>query len=516
MTDPRAGVAATLLGTAILTGALAPFHDEAGLLNEGLAFLLLTLLISATWGWRVGLFAALVTNLTLNFFFIEPLHTFNVHASAQIGALAVFLGVSIIGGTLLSRAQGAARAAQRRQAETAVLLDLSHDLIGRANPNDALSALCENVVRAFAARSAAVLSPASDGWRVLAHAGGERARRDLTRAEAAVAARAVETGSTAFTRKMGLSSSKRSTRPAPPRSSGAEDAVAFAPFRINDRPLGVLRLDGPIGPTPFHEHPEDLLQAFAREAALGVQRVELAQEAAHAEALRQADELKDALMASISHDLKTPLASIKASVSSLLDASVAWSDDDVRAFLETIDTQSDRLDRMISDILDLNRIESGAVRPVRSSVRLRDLLEEAAASTRSATAGRDVTVDAPDSLVADLDASLVRQALINLIENAANYSTPGGPIRLSAAATERGVELAVEDEGPGIAERDVPHLFERFYRGEQSGRAKGSGLGLAIVRGFITLAGGTVRVDRVEDGTAFVIDLATSAAVGAA
>ncbi|MEX2157834.1 MAG: ATP-binding protein [Dehalococcoidia bacterium] len=516
ITDPRAGVAAALAGTAVVTGVLAPFQNEAGLLNEGLALLLLTLLISATWGSRVGLFAALITNLSLNFFFVEPLHTFNVHAPDQIGALFVFLGVSIIGGSLLSRAQSAARAAQRRQAETAVLLDLSRDLIGRANPNDALSALCENVVRAFAARGAAVLSPASDGWRVLAHAGGEHAQQPLTRAEAAVAARAVETGSTTSTGRIALTSSRRRGTCRRADSGDASEGVAFAPFRIDDRPLGVLRLDGPIGDTPFSDHPEELLQAFAREAALGVQRVELAQEAAHAEALRQADELKNALMASISHDLKTPLASIKAAVSSLLDTSVAWSDDDVQVFLQTIDTQSDRLDRVISDILDLNRIESGAVRPVRASVRVRDLLEEAVESTRGVTAGRDLTIDAPEGLVVDTDASLVRQALVNLIENAAKYSSPGGAIRLRAAATESGVELAVQDEGPGIAERDVPFLFDRFYRGEQSARIKGSGLGLAIVKGFITLAGGAVRVERSNGGTSFVIALATSAGVGAA
>jgi len=516
--DERVGVIAVLAGTAVAVGAMAPFHDEIGLLNVGLVLLLITLLIASTWGWRIGLLAAVVTNLSLNFFFVEPLHTFTVHEPAQIGALVVFLVVSVVGGSLLSRARAAATMARRREAETAVLLDLSRDLIGRADPADALATLCESAVRALRARGAGVLSPAPGGWSALASAGGDDARRALSRQEAVTAERVRASGSIGRLGRIDLPG-RRPLRVIGPgrRAVEAAPGVVFVPLRIGDRPLGVLRIDGPFGETPFREHPDELLNAFAREAALGVQRVELAQEAAHAEALRQADEMKTALLTSVSHDLKTPLAGIKTAVSSLLDSSVSWSSEDVQSFLELIDSQADRLNRVISDILDLNRIESGVVRPVRRAVAARTLLDEAVERTRLATAGRAVSVSTPGALLVETDEALVLNALVNLIENAAKYSKPGGAIRLSAAPAPHGAEIAVDDEGPGIAPEEVPHIFDRFYRAASGGqRVKGSGLGLAIVKGFVSLVGGSVRVESSPEGTRFVITLAVADEAGAA
>ena len=520
--DPRAGVLATFAGTAGLVSAMAPFQDEIGLLNEGLALLVLTLAVSATWGLRVGLFAALLTNLALNFFFIPPLHQLTVQDPHNVFGLLAFLTVSILGGSLLSRARAAAELAQRRQAETEIVLQLSRDLIGRTDPTDALTALCDNAVRAMGAAGAAVLSKLGYQWTVLASTGSAGAGRLVDTNERVIAERAVESGRVASRGHTGIGSSR--TRRIVVPSGGARGRVAemtegtaFAPLNVGERQLGVLRLDGPIQNPVFRDHPEDLLEAFAREAALGVQRVELARAASHAEALREADEMKTALMTSISHDLKTPLAGITASVSSLLDNTVEWTDEDRESFLQTIASQASRLNRVISDILDLNRIEAGVVKPALSDAGVRDLLNEAAERTRVATAGRAVGVITTDDLRVRADRSLILQALVNLIENAAKYSTARGAIRLSAVRTGAGVDLLVEDEGPGIAAADLPHVFERFYRAEeQSRRVKGSGLGLAIVKGFVTLSGGAVRVESSADGTRFTITLPASSAVAVA
>jgi len=520
--DYRWGAAATLAAVSALTAIMAPFRDKIGLLNVGLILLLVTLLISATWGWRVGVFAAIVANLALNFFFVDPLYKFTVH-EANVGvALIVFLVVSLVGGTLLSRAREAASVARQRQAETEVLLGLSRDLIGRADPAEALTALCETASRAFDSPGASVLSPSNGGWAVLAFAGGTDARREPDGSERLMAQQAMDSAKLTWLGHTGLHKRRRARTviPGPGQMRRVEEAsqgVAFAPLRVGERTLGVLRLDGPIGDTLFRDHPEQLLDGFAREAALGVQRVELAREASHAEALRYADEMKTALMTSISHDLKTPLAGIKAAVSSLLDATVTWSEEDVQAFLETIDSQADRLNRVISDILDLNRIESGVVRPMHRATNVRQLFDDAVERTRSATAGRPVAIDCSASLAAYTDESLLVQALVNLIENAAKYSKQGGAIRLAGAVTTAGVELTVADEGPGIAERDLPHIFERFYRvADNSSRVKGSGLGLAIVKGFVTLSGGNVRAESSPRGTRFVITLPAAVEAGAA
>jgi two-component system, OmpR family, sensor histidine kinase KdpD len=514
--DQRWGFAAAVLATAVLTGILAPMHSRIGLLNVGLIYLLLTLLVSATWGWQVGVFAAILTNLAFNFFFVPPLYRFSVYRPEHVAALIIFLGVSVIGGYLLSQARASAENAQRRQAETEVLLGLNRDLIGRADPAAALGALCDNVVRAFEAPGASVLSESGGRWSVLAAAGDSSARRPPDRSEALMAERAVEVDQLTWAGHTGLSDRRRPriVLPGPQRRVvDVARGVAFVPLRIGERMLGVLRLDGPIGRAPFRDHPEQLLDAFAREAALGVERMELVRVAAHTEALREADELKTALLSSVSHDLKTPLAGIKAAVSSLLDRSVRWTQDDVASFLETIDSQADRLDRVISDILDLNRIESGAVRPVRHVASARQLLEEAIARVRASTAGRTVSIEGNDELMVETDESLVLQALVNLIENAAKYSTEGGDIRLRAERRAGRVELSVADVGPGIPDGDVPHVFERFYRSSQTRRVKGSGLGLAIVKGFVTLSGGSVRVESSPRGARFVITL--PAAVGA-
>jgi two-component system sensor histidine kinase KdpD len=507
-----AGIAASVTATGIATAALAPIQHRVGLLNEGLIFLLLALLVSAVWGWRVGLLAAVLNNLALNFFFVPPLHTLTVQDTSNIVALLIFLLVAMVGGSLLSSAQSAVAESRRRQAQTQVLLDLSRAMIGRTNPEDALAALCEEVVSALRPEGAAVLSATGGAWRVLASAGAPSAGRAPDPEERAMAERALAANAPMMLGRTGFTPGRPrriATRiGGRPRIEEMKRALTLAPLRVGDRAFGVLRLDGPITGTMFGDHPEQLLVPFTNEAALAVQRVELAAAAAHAEALREADEMKTALMTSISHDLKTPLAGIKTSVSSLLDASVHWSDEDVRAFLETIDSQADRLNGVISDILDLNRIESGVVAPVCRTLSARDLLEEARTRTAPSWAGRELTIEAADDLLVEADESLITQALVNLIENAAKYSTPERPIHLRAARTDGHLEITVADEGPGIARLDLPHVFERFYRAaEYSRRVKGSGLGLAIVKGFVTLSGGTVRVESSPDGTRFVISL---------
>jgi two-component system sensor histidine kinase KdpD len=387
-------------------------------------------------------------------------------------------------------------------------------MIGQTNADEAVRALCREVVDAFEAPGAAVLSRRANRWEILASAGEGSAGRDVDPQERAVAEAAITAGGVRRLGYTGLERTRRVRIVRPGISNKFQQptrGATFVPLKIGDRVLGVLRLDGPIGATPFREHPEHLLEAFASEAALAVQRVELAQAAAHAEALRQADEMKSALMTSISHDLKTPLAGIKTSVSSLLDAAVDWSDDDRRAFLETIDSQADRLNRVISDILDLSRIESGVMAPSIAPISVHELLASVERDTRLVTAPRNVSVSAADDCFADGDEAMLRQALINLVENAAKYSTPGLPIHLKGDCVDGRVEIYVEDEGPGIAQRDLPYVFDRFYRAEeQSRRVKGSGLGLAIVKGFVELCGGAVRVESSGMGTRFAITMPAS------
>ena len=504
------GVAATLASTAVLTAVLTPFESDLALLNEGLLFLLLTLGIATLWGVRVGVFAAVVTNVTLNFFFVPPLHRFLVHDPENVLALVAFLVVSVIAGSLVSAGRSAAAEARLMQSESEALLRLTRALIGQTEPQAALAVLCEHVVDTFGARGAAVLSSADRQWSLLAAAGNDRAGRLPDVEERSVADRVLATGRMEGFGYSGLSGGRR-PRIVPPqgRSNPARTAsVTFIALRIGDRSLGVLRLDGPLGDPRFGRQTERLLPAFAREAALAMQRSELTQAAAHAEAWRQADRMKSALMASVSHDLKTPLATIKASVSSLLDASVAWSEQDKLAFLETIESQTDRLDRVISDILDLSRIQAGAIASDIRPTFVLDVVDDAREAAARLTEGRTVLVSSGAPEVVLIDRTLVRQALVNLIANAAKYSPPGTPIHIEANATDDSVGVVVADEGPGIAAADLPYIFDIFYRGTGAGgTASGSGLGLAIAKAFVELSGGAIGVESSSAGTRFILTL---------
>jgi two-component system sensor histidine kinase KdpD len=278
------------------------------------------------------------------------------------------------------------------------------------------------------------------------------------------------------------------------------------PLFMSGAMLGVLRLDAPDDRPAIEPGPQ-LLGAYAGEAALALHRLELARSAGQAEALRQADEVKTAILSSIAHDLKTPLATIKTSISSLLDESVAWSQTNRRSFLESIGDETDRLNKTISALLDLNRLESGAVRPILRTEALDQLVEEAIEQASGALKTRSLVVDvAPISV--RTDGSLIRHALANLLENAAIHSRLDGEIRVGAMLNDEDVQVTVEDEGPGISREDLPFVFHRFYKSKgRLGAPGGTGLGLAIVKGFVVACGGSVEVESTRYRTRFMIRL---------
>jgi two-component system sensor histidine kinase KdpD len=416
-----------------------------------------------------------------------------------------------VGSTLLSSARRSASEAKRRQAEAETVLLLGRTMSSETEPAAALQALCCEVVRVLTATGAAVVVKSPPGWTVVASSGTEAARRLPDGAERLLAEQAVAMKEIAG---MGGGTVEKSRRKRIVIPRGREAAfasgraVAFVPIFLGEEVRGVLRVDGPFGDSPFRDDPAPVLTAIAGEAAVTLQRLELSREAAHAAALREADAMKTVLMASISHDLKTPLAGIKAAVSSLLDRRIRWSDEDVAAFLQTIDSQADRLNRLISDILDLNRIETGELKPERAAIDAESLLRRAREVTAFEAQGRELTIEVAEKLSMLADEALILQAVVNLIENAIKYSTAGGAIHLRARRRGSRAVVEISDEGPGIAPADLPFVFERFYRaGEHSRRVKGSGLGLTIVKGFVELCGGSVSVRSSPAGTAFEIEL---------
>jgi two-component system sensor histidine kinase KdpD len=508
--SPFAGIGVTLAAAIILTVMLVPFREDVGLVNHGLLFLLLTLLISSFWGRDIGILAAIVTNLFLNFFFIKPYYTPTVEEPRNILALVVFLLVSLIGGSLLSAARRASRESRRREAETQVLLNLSRGMAGRTDPSEALDELCLHVVTAFQAPGAAVLLREKGTWSLLAHAGSDAAARPLEPAERAAADRAVAEGSIQAVGETGLRRQPvRVVYPAGRQGAIASArSLAFAPLRVGDRTLGVLRLDGPIGHSAFREQPQELLNAVANEAALALQRAELSQAAAHAEALREADELKSALLNAVSHDLRTPLASIIASAESLLQTDVTWSEKEKEEFAGAIHTQAERLDRLVGNLLDLSRIESGSLRPDKGWYDVGSLLAEVVGRLKSLASAHRITLDVQEDLPpVSLDYIEIDAVLTNLIENAVKYTPPGSSISVAAHEDNGQLLIEVADDGAGLPPDALGRIFEPFFRVEGA-RAKGTGMGLAVARGLIEAHGGRIWAEnRPEGGARFAFTL---------
>ena len=286
----------------------------------------------------------------------------------------------------------------------------------------------------------------------------------------------------------------------------------MVPLKVGDQTLGVLRLDGPIGDTPFREYPEGLLSAIAGEAALAVHRAELAQAAAHAEALREADELKSALLNAVSHDLRTPLASIIASAGSLQQTDVKWTDEERLGFAEAIESEAQRLNRLVGNLLDLSRIESGSLRPEKGWYDLGALVDEVVGRLKPVTARHKVSVEMPSELPpVALDYIEIDEVLTNLIENATKYTPEGTEIAISVRPDGDEVMVEVGDRGGGIPPDALQSVFEPFYRVGGS-KVRGTGLGLAVAKGLVQAHGGRIWAqNRLDGGAVFAFTLPVKA-----
>lgn len=494
--DARIGAGATVAVLAGLTAALAPLLGEQEILVATLVYLLVVLLASAAWGYRVGLFSAVLANLLLNFFFIPPLHTVTVQELHNVVSLALFLAVAVVGASMLSLLKQQLAVASERRAELSVMLDLSRELASAPTPERALESLAWSVTRAFRANRCEILQASDKNWLLLASTGPRRA---LTPEEASLARAAVETGQVVRTRgdRRQTTSAVRTSQPA---------TGTYLPFQLPGGGAGVIHIAGALT-APTGSDPDALLRAFGDEAGVAIHRSRLAEQAREAEAARRSDEFKTALLSSVSHDLRSPLTAIKAAVGSLRSPEVPWTDADRENLLGAIESQTDRLTSTVSDLLDMSRLEGGAIQPDIEPIEARGLLVDAANRARELIGGRRIEVEGPDGLWVSGDYGLLLQALGNLIENAHKYSVAGGGIRLTARRQDGRVLIDVADEGPGIAAADLPRVFERFYRGTTSKGTQGTGLGLAIVRSLVELSGGEVTVDSSRSGTSFRIAL---------
>jgi two-component system sensor histidine kinase KdpD len=470
-------------------------RDKLDVLDVALVYLLLVFAIALFAGPGPASAAAVVSFILFDALFIPPYHTLTVARSDHVLALFVYLGVAFVTGQLVSWARSRTEIAEREQRRTSLLYELNSALIGDVTLDAILNRIVERVVTVYGAARSQILLP--DNEKIVVRAGFPPGQPAPDRQRLSVATWAMEHREPA-----GQSTAGRRVRlPHGPAETGSslvhrQEDVLYLPVATAERVVGVLEVSGKPGGGRFGQEDEQLLTSFANQAALALERARLSEEAARAAVLAQSDELKTALLSAVSHDLRTPLAAIKASATSLLDQSVEWDESSRQEFLEAIDEETDRLTLMVGNLLDLSRIEGGALRPDREWYDAGELVADVTRRLAGRSAEHPITTEIEPNLPSvRMDYVEIAQVLMNLYENALKYTPARTPIRISARRTGDAIEFAVADKGPGIPEEKLPRLFEKFYRAEERNRVPGTGIGLAISKGLVGAHGGEIWVE---------------------
>jgi two-component system sensor histidine kinase KdpD len=430
-----AGVLAALAGLPLLTAALVAARPHLSLTDDLLIYLVAVVALAVVGGFWPAVLAAVAASLLLNWYFTPPLHTFTIDKPDNLLALLLFVTVAVAVSSVVHLAARRAGQAARSREEAGSLLALAQTVLGGA---DTPAAVLEHLVRTL---------------------GGHAELQEK------IAGRWVR-----------VAASGAASAPAP-AGTGAPAA------RLEVRENLALEVSGqpaPISP--------GLLAGFGAQAAAALDRERLRTQAAQAEALAEANRMRTALLAAVSHDLRTPLASIKASVSSLRQTDVTWTAEDTEALLATIEQNADRLDGLIGNLLDMSRVHAGSLQPFLRPVTVDEV---APVALRGLDAPAELRLEIPDGLPLVLaDPGLLERVLANLFSNALRHSPPGHPPELRAYRRHGQVMLEVRDHGEGVPDELKLRIFEPFARFDD--RKAGVGLGLAVAKGFTEAMGGSI------------------------
>lgn len=476
-----------ILGMATLVGF--GLQQVLALQNIALVFLTAVLVSAVQFGLLPALFTSLAGMMAFNFFFIPPLYTFTITDPENVVALFFFLVVAIIASNLTARVRAQALAARARAKTTEDLYLFSRKLAVAGALDDLLWATAFQIASMLQVR-VVLLLPEAD---VLAVKAGYPPEDTLGPADHAAAKWAFE--------------NNRMTGRGADTLPGARRF--FMPMQTGRGCVGVIGIDrdkeGPLL-TPEQRR---LLDALADQAALAVERVNLVADVERARLDAEADRLRGALLTSISHDLKTPLASIMGSAGTLRDFSASLPEAAKADLLSTIEQEGGRLNRFIANLLDMTRLESGAIAPNSALHDLAEVVGSAVRRARPILGERRLDIALPPDLpMLMIDPVLMEQVLFNLLDNAAKYAPESAPVRIEGWADDAFVTLRVLDEGPGIPQEDRERVFDKFYRVHKGDHVRaGTGLGLAICRGFLEAMGGTIEVSGRPDGPGAVFTL---------
>ncbi|GGP65464.1 MULTISPECIES: sensor histidine kinase [Streptomyces] len=432
-------------GPALLTLLLTNVDADLGLANDMLLFLTLTVAAALLGGLLPALASAAFGSFLLNYYFTPPVHQITIADPKNILAIAIFFLVAVSVASVVDLAARRTHQAARLRAESEILSFLAGSVL---RGETTLDALLERVRETFAMESVALLERAGDvePWTCAGSVGPHPVARP-------------------------------------------EDADV-------DMPVGdhmALALSGRVLPAEDRR----VLGAFAAQAAVVLDRQRLVDEAEESRKLAEGNRIRTALLAAVSHDLRTPLAAIKAAVTSLRSDDVDWSEDDEAELLAGIEDGADRLDHLVGNLLDMSRLNTGTVRPI-----IREIdLDEVVPMALGGVPEDSVELDIPESLpMVAVDSGLLERAVANIVENAVKYSPDAAPVLVAASALGDRVEVRVADRGPGVPDDSKERIFEPFQRYGDAPRGAGVGLGLAVARGFVESMGGTLTAEDTPGG----------------
>ena len=461
-------------------GAAAVMDRRVENANLAMIFMLSVLGSGLAFGFWPALTAAALAALSYNFFFLSPRLTFVIGHPADVLTFGVFFAVAVTTGWLAGRVRDQARATSRRASAISALLAASRRLSGAARKEDAATALAEQLAAATGGRAVVFLPAGGD----IALAAASPAMEPLSTADLAAARWSWEKGE--------------------PAGAGT-GTLPNAGWTF--RPLqGVKARSGVAGLEPrtlAAEEDERFALALLDQGAIALERAEFAAEAADADALRRSDRLRSALLNSVSHDLRTPLSTVLGAVTTLIEFGKGMQPKVRTDLLLSIREEAERLNRYVGDLLDMTRLEGGALNTRKDWTDVRDVVAAAIGRVERRLENRRLDRDFPAQLsMVMADPSLLEQALVNILENAIAYSPDGSTIETAAYEDRGNVVISIEDEGRGIPTAELERVFERFRRMEEAtDRGKGAGLGLAIAKGFVEAMGGRIAAaSPIHDG----------------
>lgn len=450
--------------------------------NIALVFLMAVLTSAVTAGIQPALFTSIISALAYNFFFLPPLYTLDIGDPESVVAFVFFLGVAVVASNLAARVQRQAASARQRARTTEDLYLFSKRLAGTGTLDDVLWAAAHQMASMLKVRVVILLS--EDG--TITVKTGYPPDDTLADADIAAAHWAWEHDRPAGRGADTLPGAKR----------------LYLPLKTGRTAIGVVGLDNDKKGPLLTPEEQRLFDALADQTALAIERVQLVADIDRARLAAETDKLRSALLTSISHDLKTPLAAILGAADMLRDYSKSLPERDRDELLSTIIDESERLNRFITNLLDMTRIESGATEPNASLHYVGDILGSALRRAAKILAQHETEIDIPADLpMLKLDPVLFEQVLFNLLDNASKYAPSGSKIRIQGWVDADSVQVQILDEGPGIPQSDLARVFDTFYRVRKADHVlAGTGLGLSICRGFIEAMGGTIsaanRTDR--------------------